>query len=83
MNILDFLKAHPTMVTLALYYVMSAAVGSLPMPDANSHMFYRWFFQFSNTLAANVARAYAAKLPGALAPESQASNVKRVEQGDK
>ncbi len=63
-NLILFLKAHPTAVALGLYYVMSAAIGSLPMPDADSHKFYRWFFQFANTLAANVTRAYASKLPG-------------------
>ena len=62
-SLILFVKTHPTMVTLALYYILSAAVGSLPMPDSTSHKFYRWFFQFSNTLAANVTRAYASKLP--------------------
>ena len=56
-------QAHPALVTLAGYYVMSAAIGSLPSPDAASHKFYRWFFQFANTLAANVARAMSSRLP--------------------
>ena len=74
-SLITFLKLHPTMVTLALYYVVSAAVGSLPMPDSTSHKFYRWFFQFSNTLAANVTRALASKLP-AQAQESPKENPK-------
>jgi len=62
-GLLAFIKLHPTMISLMLYYVMSAAIGSLPMPDATSHVFYRWFFGFANTLAANVTRAFASKLP--------------------
>lgn len=59
-----FIAAHQTIAALAAWYVTSAAVGSLPMPDTNSSKFYRWFFQFSNTLAANISRAWASKLPG-------------------
>jgi hypothetical protein len=67
-GLIAFIKLHPTAFTLGLYYMVSAAVGSLPMPDAESHKFYRWFFQFSNTLAANVTRAYASKLPNLTPP---------------
>ena len=69
-GILAFLKLHPTAASLVAYYVMSAAIGSLPMPDANSHVFYRWVFSFANTLAANVTRAFASKLPAV--PETTA-----------
>ena len=69
-GLIAFIKLHPTAFVLGLYYVVSAAVGSLPMPDANSHIFYRWFFQFSNTVAANVTRAYASKLPGVVPPQA-------------
>lgn len=59
----SFLVAHQTAVVLATWYVASAAIGSLPMPDTTSSKFYRWLFQFANTLAANVSRAWASKLP--------------------
>jgi len=68
-GLIAFIKLHPTTFALGGYYLMSAAVGSLPMPDANSHVFYKWFFTFSNTLAANVTRAFATKLPGAPTPK--------------
>jgi len=55
--------AHPALWTLGGYYVLSAAIGNLPMPDATSGKGYRWFFGFSNALAANVARAMASRLP--------------------
>jgi len=62
-SIVVFIQAHPTTSTLVAYYIVSGAIGSLPMPDQQSSKFYRWFFQFSNTLASNITRAYAAKLP--------------------
>jgi hypothetical protein len=62
-GLITFIKLHPTAFVLGLYYFVSAFVGSLPMPGADSSMFYRFFFQFANTLAANVMRAYSSKLP--------------------
>lgn len=41
------------------YHVGSAFVGSLPMPDTSSGTFYRFFFTFTNALAANYSRAKA------------------------
>lgn len=62
-NFWNFLVLHQTISILVGYYILSAAVGSLPSPQPDSHMFYRWFFQFSNTLAGNLTRAFASKLP--------------------
>jgi hypothetical protein len=42
---------------VGLYHVLSAAVSSLEAPDPDSGKFYRWFFSFSNKLAANYSRA--------------------------
>lgn len=67
----NFLVAHQTISILVGYYVMSAAIGSLPSPDAESHKFYRWFFQFSNTLAGNLSRALASKLPKDIPPPQE------------
>ena len=63
MTIGSYLSQHQTLFAVGGYYLFSAAVGALPMPDATSHKFYRWLFQFSNTLSANIARAWASKLP--------------------
>lgn len=52
-----------TVLVLFAYYVSSAAVGALQAPDASSGKFYRWLYVFMNTLAANVTRAFATKLP--------------------
>lgn len=51
-------------VLVGAYWFMSAAIGALPMPDANSSKFYGWFFKMSNTFASNVSRAVAGKIPG-------------------
>jgi len=61
-TIWTYVAAHQTMFALGSYYVLSAAIGSMPMPDTTSSKFYRWFFQFSNTISANIARAWASKL---------------------
>jgi hypothetical protein len=52
-----WITAHPTTVTLFTYYVMASFVGSLAMPTDQSSGFYRFFFKFVNTLAANYTRA--------------------------
>jgi hypothetical protein len=54
-----YVVAHQTLFTLGAYMILSSAVGSLPMPDNTSGKFYRWFFQFSNTVAANLSRVSA------------------------
>lgn len=63
-SLIGLVQAHPTTFALVGYYVVSAAISSLPAPSAESHQFYRWFFQFSNTLAGNLNRAFSSKLPG-------------------
>lgn len=47
-----FLIAHK----LLIYYALSVMIGELPMPDATSGKFYRWFFGVANAFAANLRR---------------------------
>ena len=68
-QLFSYISAHSTLFSLLGYYILSAGVGSLPMPDTTSGKFYRWFFQFSNTLGANISRVYASKLPKEDAPK--------------
>lgn len=72
-NSYAWLLAHPvamTSLTLAAYHVASAFVGSLEMPDSSSGKFYRFFFAFTNALAANYARSKASTGPaGQQAPK--------------
>lgn len=59
-----WLMAHPvvmTSITLGIYHAASAFVGALEMPDASSGKWYRFFFAFTNRLAANYSRASASK----------------------
>lgn len=49
---------------VATYYTFAAAVGAMPSPDVSSGKFYAWSFKFLNTLAANLSRAAAGKIPG-------------------
>jgi len=66
----QFLAAHQTIAALVSYYVISAAIGALPAPAAASGNGYKWFFQFSNTLAGNLTRAFSNKLPGGSASDN-------------
>ena len=69
----QLLESHPLLMSslsVGLYHVMSAFVGSLQMPDATSGKFYRFFFAFTNALAANYSRAKASEGPiGQQAPK--------------
>lgn len=49
---------HPALIAVICYYIFSAAISSLPSPTASSSVFYVWFFKFSNTIAANLSRAF-------------------------
>ena len=64
-SIWAFLVAHQTASTLTAFWILSAAIGSLQMPDATSGKFYKWFFSFSNAIAANVSRVVASFQKGA------------------
>lgn len=62
LQIYQWLTLHPVIMSslsVGTYHVVSAFVGSLEMPDANSSKFYRFVFAFTNRLAANYARASA------------------------
>jgi hypothetical protein len=64
------LLANPLVIKLLkwllAYWVFSAAVGALPMPQEGGHAFYRWAFAFLHGISGNVSRALIAlKVPGA------------------
>lgn len=56
---------------VATYWVFSAAVGALQKPSDSSSPFYKWAFQFLNTLAGNISRAFASKIPGVEPPQEK------------
>lgn len=43
-----------TLYALVLYYIASAAVSSLPVPQDHGSPLYEWLYKFSNALMANV-----------------------------
>jgi hypothetical protein len=62
--IISFIQAHQTTAALAGFYVLSAFIGALPAPTAESGQFYKFFFAFANTLGANIARARSTAVEG-------------------
>lgn len=60
-EIYGWIVSHGVISSLAAYHLSSAFVGSLEMPDATSGKFYKFFFRFANTIAANYSRSSAAK----------------------
>lgn len=50
---------------VALYWIFSAAAGSLEAPEPTSSKTYRFWFRFLNSLAGNLSRAFSSKIPGA------------------
>ena len=59
-----FLQAHPTTSALVGYYIVSAFVGALPAPRAQSTQIYLFAYKFANTLGGNLTRAFATKVEG-------------------
>jgi hypothetical protein len=62
MTVYQWLEVHPAIMSalsVGVYHIASAFVGSLEMPDATSGKFYRFFFAFANRIAANYSRASA------------------------
>lgn len=60
-DIISFVQTHPTGVAMGTYWIFSAAISAMPMPDDKSGAFYKWLFVFAHTLAGSVARALATK----------------------
>lgn len=71
-NVMAYIGAHPTAFALGSFWVFSAAVSALPMPQDNSSPFYKWVFAFGHTLAGSVARVIAMKYPSYQSGNGQA-----------
>lgn len=53
---------HPYISTLGTYWFLSAFIGALPAPTAQSHQVYVFAYKFINTLGGNVVRALQSKV---------------------
>ena len=61
---LDFITQHRFWAGVAIYWIFSAAVSSMPDPPSNGNAGYRWLFRFLHTFAGNITTAFAGKIPG-------------------
>jgi hypothetical protein len=64
---LAFVIQHQFWVAVALYWIFSAAVSSMPEPAAEGAPLYAWMFRFLHTVAGNITTAFGNKIPGAKA----------------
>jgi hypothetical protein len=60
----EFVMQHESWAAVAIYWIFSAAVSSLPEPDARSNPGYLWLFRFAHTVAGNITTAFGGKMPG-------------------
>lgn len=66
MDVLGFLNNPVLWKAMLGYWLFSAFVGALPMPDSNSGKLYKFCFAFMHTLSGNLNRAAVAlRAPGA------------------
>jgi len=61
---MNFLVQHPFWTAVALYWIFSAAVSSLPDPGTNAGPGYFWIFRFLHTVAGNITTAFGNRIPG-------------------
>jgi len=61
---IQFLTQHQFWAAVALYWIYSAAVSSMPGPAPNGNPGYLWLYRFLHTLAGNLSTAFGGKIPG-------------------
>jgi hypothetical protein len=54
--------AHPFWAAVAAYWVFSAAVSAMPPPNGGKG--YQWAYAFLHTIAGNLDKTFASKIPG-------------------
>jgi len=75
MNTLTHVHIHLTPSQwLAVYWVFSAAIGSLPPTRPNSSQFYLWFHSFAQLVAGNLSKFRMPQIPPPPAQTADASN---------
>ena len=61
-----WITQHEFWVAVALYWIFSAAVSSMPAPASNNSAGYSWIYRFLHTVAGNVTTAFGSRIPGAV-----------------
>jgi hypothetical protein len=51
-------------VAVAIYWIFSAAVSSMPEPEAGGSAGYLWLYRFLHTTAGNITTALGTRIPG-------------------
>jgi hypothetical protein len=59
----QFLLQHQFGLAVAMYWVFSAAVSSMPDPKAGDAGGYLWLYRFAHTLAGNLTTAFGNRIP--------------------
>ncbi|HEY2380815.1 MAG TPA: hypothetical protein VGK48_06480 [Terriglobia bacterium] len=61
---MNFLLQHQFWVAVVLYWVFSAAISAMPVPEANGSLGYTWLYRFLHTTAGNLTTAFGSRIPG-------------------
>jgi len=60
----EFVSEHQFWAAVAIYWIFSAAVSSMPDPRTVGSAGYLWLYRFLHSIAGNVTTAFAGKIPG-------------------
>src|SRR5437867_13150943 len=60
----EFVSEHQFWAAVAIYWIFSAAVSSMPDPRTVGSSSYLWLYRFLHSIAGNVTTAFAGKIPG-------------------
>jgi hypothetical protein len=60
----QFLVEHQSLAALAISWIFSAAVSSLPDPAPGGDPGYLWLYRFSHTIAGNLSTVFSSRIPG-------------------
>src|SRR5438093_8360460 len=60
----EFVSEHQFWAAVAIYWIFSAAVSSMPDPRTVGSSGYLWLYRFLHSIAGNVTTAFAGKIPG-------------------
>jgi hypothetical protein len=61
---IQFILQHQFWAAVAMYWIFSAAVSSLPEPNAEGGAGYLWLYRFLHTTAGNITTALGNRIPG-------------------
>ena len=61
---IEFLLQHQFWVAVAIYWIFSAAVSSMPEPAPDGSAGYLWLYRFLHTTAGNITTALGTRIPG-------------------